>query len=332
MKRTKALHSVLLAAWLMSSLYGFAADPPAVVQVDWETRTASCPAKVTQSTAATIRVTNINDLLINFKRGETAQWQLRAKGTPVSVVPENLFFSPLQAALVGRKGVAKCDEATLIEHLKGVADAVDKNPNISPVEADGAYISWRKTRDVAHALDEVQVVEQDLASTTKECVDFFNAHPNNAVVTWIKRLDAQEGSNKSGAPLHSVDFTVNLEPNQNYEYVIEASWRDKVFKGGTLRWNCGEKDILSLSAGPIVTTLPYRTYVAQQVPSGSGTQNELVVNGGSVNVLGAALLNWHLPEIPRIPAWTGLAFSIGPVYTLGNAPGVSKLGLFAGGS
>ena len=41
-----------------------AADPPAdnvSATVDWETRTAGCPGKVTASTAATIRITHIND-------------------------------------------------------------------------------------------------------------------------------------------------------------------------------------------------------------------------------------------------------------------------------
>jgi glutamyl endopeptidase len=44
------------------------------------------------------------------------------------------------------------------------------------------------------------------------------------------------------------------------------------------------------------------------------------------------LLNYYLPSFPGVPAWTGLGLSVGPVYTLGNAPGVSKLGLFVGGS
>lgn len=99
-----------------------------------------------------------------------------------------------------------------------------------------------------------------------------------------------------------------------------------------MRWFCGENDIVSLSVGPLITTLPYRTYVEQQVPTATGTQNELVVNGNTnVNVLGAALIN-IFPPIPK-PNWTtGFAFSVGPVYTLGNAPSVSKLGLFVGGS
>jgi hypothetical protein len=287
-----------------------------VNQVDWETRTASCPAKVTQSTNSTVRVTNVNDLLIDFKTGETAQYQLRAKGTP--------FFS--QIATPGA-----CDPTQLVAHI----DAVRRinNSSITPVSGE-RYIPLAETINAAHNESAVGQVEADMARSDQQCREFFSAHAADSVVQWVHRLDAQPGGNSSGAPPHSIDFGVNLEPNQNYEFTIQASWKGKKFRNGTLTWNCGETDILSLSVGPLITTLPYRTYTQQQVPvSGGGTQNELVVSGNTnVNVLGAALLNYHLPTIPLIPQWTGLAFSVGPVYTLGDAPSVSKLGLFVGAS
>lgn len=83
--------SAPIACFLAVSIAA-AADTNNVVQVDWDTRTASCPSSVSQATNVTIRATNVNDLLIDFKSGDIAQYTLRAKGTPVSVVPpENPF-------------------------------------------------------------------------------------------------------------------------------------------------------------------------------------------------------------------------------------------------
>jgi len=315
-------HGIL---WSVSVGIVAAADGNNVTQVDWETRTASCPAKVTQSTSATIRVSKVNDLLIDFKTGETAEYQLRAKGTPVSVVPSENPFLPQVAV------TAVCDPVQLAAHLNAVRQI--NNPSITP-PVDGRYVPLSETIAAAHNEAAVTQVEVDKAIADQACRDFFSQHANDSVVQWINRLDAQPGNTSSGAPPHSVDFNVNLEPNQNYEYTIRASWKGRNFRDGTLRWNCGESDILSLSVGPLITTLPYRTYSQQQVPvSGGGTQNELVVSGNTnVNVLGAALLNYHLPPIRGVPQWTGLALSVGPVYTLGDAPGVSKLGLFVGAS
>jgi hypothetical protein len=322
--------------WILSVGMVMAADNSSITQVDWNTRTASCPAKVTQSTSSVIRVTNINDLLIDFKTGEVAQYQLRAKGTPVSVVPpENLFFAG-QAGVVGATRpdrLPPCADSTLLGDLNAVVAMT--NPVITPSQSGGRYISWTETRDAAHSAGSpVLQVEADMADTTPQCQQFFSVHSSHPVVQWIKRLNAQPGGNPSGAPPHSLDFNVNLEPNQNYQFTIQESWKGKVVDQGTLQWNCGETDILSLSVGPLITTLPYRTYNQQQVPvSGGGTQNQLVVGGGTnVNVLAAALLNYHFPSIPHLPMWTGFAFSVGPVFTLGNTPGVSKLGLFVGGS
>jgi hypothetical protein len=207
-----------------------------------------------------------------------------------------------------------------------------KKDTITPPKAGGAYISWQETQDAAQADEDVAQVENDMANTDQQCVKFFSDNANNPVVRWIKKLNAQPGGTSSGAPLHSIDFNVNLEPNQNYEFTLQESWEDKVIDKGTMRWSCGENDIMNLSVGPLITTLPYRTYVQQQVPAATGTQNELVVNGNTpVNVLGAALINIY-PPFPK-PGWAaGFAFSVGPVYTLGDAPGASKLGLFVGGS
>src|SRR5438132_14251043 len=78
--------TITILVCVLIAVPAFAADPANVVQVDWDTRTASCPAKVAQSTNVTIRVTDINDLLVDFRMGETDQYQLREKGNQRSAI------------------------------------------------------------------------------------------------------------------------------------------------------------------------------------------------------------------------------------------------------
>jgi hypothetical protein len=328
---SRACIKTSIVACLLAAVPAHSADTTTVVPADWETKTASCPAKVTQSTTVTIRVTNVNDLLIDFKTGETAQYTLGAKASPISAAPpENPFLqSALQVQGTPCQG--------LQDALANLKTNAETNPLINPA-AGARSISWHETEGAARATSGFSNIETAITLANsgdpayQQCKDFITQYGPDPAVLWVKRVDAALATTSSGAPAHSVDFNVNLEPNQNYEFKLQEYWKGKVTKGGTMSWSCGENDIVNLSAGPLITTLPYRTYVEQLVPTATGTQNELVVNGNTpVNVLGAALINIY-PPFPK-PNWaTGFAFSVGPVYTLGDAPSVSKLGLFVGGS
>lgn len=336
MNTSRAYIKTSMVACLLTAIPAHAADTSKVTLVDWDTRTASCPAKVTQSINVTIRVTDINDLLIDFDTGETAQYQLRAKGAPMSAVPtENPVGLPLQESV--QVSGNPCDAQILADALASVRTHAKDRKVITP-EAGGKYISWRETAGAAIGVPGFSAIAQAIALSNDKkyaaCGTFITEHSADAVVRWVELVQSAEGTSSSGAPAHSIDFSVNLEPNQNYEFELQESWKGKIV-GRKMYWPCGEADIFSLSVGPLITTLPYRTYNQQQVPTATGTQNELVVSGNTnVNVLGAALLNIHPPSlIPGSPGWTtGFAFSVGPVYTLGNAPSVSKLGIFVGGS
>jgi len=324
-----------IIACLLATVPAQAADTSSVTQVDWDTRTHSCPTKVTQSTNVTIRVTDINDLLIDFDTGETAQYRLTAKDAPMSVVaPGTALFTGQSSATVAGN---PCDQKTLADALASVRTHAKDSKVITP-DAGGTYISWMETARAALVVPGFGAIAQaiTLSSDKKypDCETFITEHSDDAVVKWVELVQSAEGTSSSGAPAHSRDYSINLEPNRNYEFELQESWKGTTV-GHKLYWSCGEMDIFSLSVGPLITTLPYRTYNQQQVPTATGTQNELVVSGNTnVNVLGAALINIHPPSlIPGSPGWTsGFAFSVGPVYTLGNAPSVSKLGIFVGGS
>jgi hypothetical protein len=286
--------------------------------VDWESRTAACPAKVTQSTQYTVTVTGINDVAMDFKTGQRVEYQFRAKGTPVSVTPpENLF--------AGQTGPEKAEcsvtKAQLQANLDKIRSDAAANPSLTPAPGVGVPLS----ASLAAANNSVDVGAVKSVLADNNCSDLVAGFANDPVVQWVKRL----GGN------HSVDFHVNLEPNQTYTYTIQESWLGKNTNQGKMSWTCGETDIVSMSIGPLVTTLPSRTYDHQKapVPAGSSTTQDILVvgNNSNINLLGAALLNYHFPQIPSWPAWTGFALSVGPVYQLGNnSPGVSSLGVFFG--
>jgi hypothetical protein len=288
------------------------------LQVDWGSRTAACPAKVTQSTQYTVTVTGINDVVMDFKTGQRVEYQFRAKGTPVSVTPpENLFAS--QTTL--EKPTCSVTQTQLQANLDRIRSDAAANPSLTP--APGVGVPLSVSLAAANNSADVGAVKSVLADNN--CSDLVAGFANDPVVLWVKRL----GGN------HSVDFHVNLEPNQTYTYTIQESWMGKNTNQGKMNWTCGETDIVSMSLGLLVTTLPSRTYTQQTapVPAGSSTTQDVLVvgNNSNVNLLGAALLNYHFPQIPGLPAWTGFALSAGPVYQLGNSsPGVSSLGVFFG--
>lgn len=335
MTTSRACIKTSIVACLLASIPANAADSNNVVMADWETRTAACPPKVTQSSSFTFRVTNVNDLLFDLNSGDSVDYTLRVKGSPVSAVPPSNLFASLQSATQG--AASNCDSQkvqALTNALTSIRTSASANPLIAPSKNAAKDISWRQTHDAAILIPGVSDIQQAITSASggdASCQAFVNAHPDDPVITWVKRVYAAEGTSSSGAPAHSRDFNnVNLEPDQNYQFKLQELWRGGV--ADTMSWSCGESDIFNLSVGPLITTLPYRTYNQQQVPTSTGTQNELVVSGNTnVNAVGAALIN-IFPPIPK-PNWsTGFAFSVGPVYTLGDAPNVSKLGLFVGGS
>src|SRR5215470_3636291 len=101
-----------------------AADTPAITQIDWGTRTAACPAKVTQSANLVFRVTDVNDLVIDFKTGERVAYRLRAKGTPVSAVPPQNPFTRQAGAVCP---VTAAQAAADIAAVRAIND-----PSITP--------------------------------------------------------------------------------------------------------------------------------------------------------------------------------------------------------
>ena len=118
--------------------------------------------------------------------------------------------------------------------------------------------------------------------------------------------------------------------DSSHYYVFTLTYRDSDGTTKKMKWKCGFDDTLSLSAGPLFTEIPYRTYTAQNVFTASGTQNLLTVgNNGHWTPQGVGLLNYKLFNWDA-GTQLGLSLSTGPVFKFGGTPGVSNFGWFGG--
>lgn len=300
---------------------------PNAMEIDWPTRTAGCPPKVTQSSTRTkVHVTDVNDVIIDFSSGARLEYRMQAKGTPVSVAPE------IPLTLPGNKGGFALPACTTHDQLNAmltrIRQFVQGNPYISPHQPGGISIPLATTLHAAEGDGDVDQIRTWLkaGTCTIETLSTITDAENIPVLEWIGRLDGP----------HTYDFNIVLEPGQNYEFTLREYWMGAETRGGIVHRNCGENDVFTLSIGSIVSTLPQRTYSHQKalVPPGSSTTQDVLTVGNSrnISVLGAALLNYHFPRFGSVPNWLGLTLSAGPVYTLGDTPGVSPLGLFVGTS
>jgi hypothetical protein len=331
--RWRAINLSFLAFWL--PIRGWGQSTP--VAVDWPTRSAACAAKATQPTTQQFKATGINDLAFDFATGAPPHYVLSVTGTPASQVPPadvlGLFLGQQQAAAAqnaarSRGRAQTCvypDEPSVAADLAAVRTS---GLTVSPRNGNGDAASLEESRteawSVVAASNELTKLQHAYADAS--CASILAGEKNDPTLQWLARL------NSNGE--HTASFTVNVNPNTNYKFELAEKWNGKSLPNADLTWRCGETDILSLSVGPLFTTLPYRTYSHQKapVPPGSSTTLDVLGVSETSNILGAALLNIHIPQIPTLPDWVGLSVSVGPVYTLGNAPSVSKLGFFTGGS
>jgi hypothetical protein len=260
--------------------------------------------------------------MIDFDNGNKLEYQLRAKGTPMSAVPpENPFFKTQSGSLTAARITSVED---LRAKLRQIRADVMSNKALSRKGPGGPSVAFRTSYNAAKAIPNVQDILIQYSEDPANPI--FREVAGDPVFQWIKLI---EGS-------HSLDLTVVLEPDRNYEFTLTEKWDGEVTRDGTLKWFCGERDLFSLSIGPVVSTLPMRTYNHQKalVPPGSSTTQDILVveNTRNISVLGAALLNYHFPHINALPRSMGFTLSAGPVYTLGGTPEVSALGLFIGPS
>lgn len=298
-----------------------AADPAGTLAISWNNARGAPPCPAKAATGVTYRLIGINDLFVDFDDGSKMIYQLTVDRSARSAVPNENPFGPQS----GLDAAATCaiTAANLPGMLANIRYAVSRDPRISRHSPGGMSVSLTTTAQAARNIPEVACILDRLATNSHDPV--FDGVKTNAVFQWIQKIEGE----------HQVDLPpVTLEETYTYDFKFEEMWKGEPTEGGMIKVSCGESDLFSLSLGPIISTLPSRTYNLQKalVPPGSSTSLDVlsVGNKKNINILGAALLNYHLPRMSWLPREMGLAISAGPVYTLGSTPGVSALGLFVG--
>jgi hypothetical protein len=129
--------------------------------------------------------------------------------------------------------------------------------------------------------------------------------------------------------VHQVVVPVTLSPENDYKVTVTELYRGQATGGGTQTFSFSpESDILTLSAGTLLTEVQNRTYASGALPGQTG--NFLLVSGNSpIRPILVAQLNYRIPKL----SWDsfGFALSSGAAlqFTGGNS-GVSNVGFFGG--
>jgi hypothetical protein len=135
-----------------------------------------------------------------------------------------------------------------------------------------------------------------------------------------------------------VRFTTPLESTSNYEATVKPTYGggDTNAVTSTVHLSAGHQ-LLTASAGVLVTQLPAPSYTSKTVPSamsGSTTQNVLGIDyGHGPRPALVALLNFHPPVYWLDRKQIGVGLSAGPVFDVSNGKAdTSHFGFFAGPS
>jgi hypothetical protein len=301
------------------------------VTIDWSNKTTgqqACIAPGTGVTTAQLTLTNANVILYSYSLDEKS-YQL--PGNDAANLPGSGTTGNGGAQGTNSNPDCAAYQAALRQLWNNV-------PALFPKGGQSVELA-----DSQAALND-PVVQQAITAvlTNAACSDGQNPHTAipadlfdaNAEVPGALRTYQRINTQLATAGT-TVSFPYQIDSTHWYVFTLRehARYNNRI-SNASLSWRCGIDDVLTLSLGTMFTTLPYRTYVSQAVPSssGTGTQNILVVNGNSnISPQGLALLNYKLYYADAGPQ-LGLAFSTGPVFKFGSTPSVSNFGWFAGGS
>lgn len=199
---------------------------------------------------------------------------------------------------------------TLAESLKAW------NENVAPKVAD--------LRAKATAL-EALADQGKCTSSTSEIRMFIKSF--NELNDVIKRIEDKVNSS------HVAEVTTVLQPDNDYSVTVREFFQTS--SGKLTEIESGKRtfkfspvsNILTLSVGPLFSTIQDRAYDPRKSPT--STENVLVVEGNSkLRPEGVALLNYMLPRLDNDTF--GLALSAGPVIRFGSKSDLATLGFFTG--
>jgi hypothetical protein len=310
------------------------------VVINWSTQTMSAsPSKVYNTMVVNVRLENANDLLYDYKIDITATPR---NPNDFGTIADLLMKTAAPAAAPGAP--TPCQLAlhaaeNSVTTLKGLL--ATKNTPVNPDEGNGKFSSVKVANTVAYWKSSIQpqddlmkqavlVLRNALAQNPTTCSPAEVAEATDFLVKTYGPLRASLDSFESrlDAP-HQIVVPVTLSPENDYKIVVTESYQNHATDGGSQTFNFSpESDILTLSAGTLLTEVQNRTYTSGALPGQTG--NFLLVSGNSpIRPVLVAQLNYRIPKL----SWDsfGFALSSGSAlqFTGGNS-GVSNVGFFGG--
>lgn len=335
-------HSALL--FVLFSLTAATAKAQDIV-VDWSTQTlTSSPAKVYNTMLVNVRLNNANTLLYDYKIDITATPRNPNDfGTIADILTK---AAPAAAPAVPAAAAAPtpCQSAlhaaeNSVTALKGLLTT--KNTPVNPDQGNGKFSSVKVANTIAYWKASIQpqddslkqripVLQAALAQNPTTCSPAEVSEATDFLVNTYGPLRASLNNFESQLDTpHQIVVPVTLSPENDYKVAVTESYQGKATEGGTQTFSFSpESDILTLSAGTLLTEVQNRTYTSGALPGQTG--NFLLVSGNSpIRPILVAQLNYRIPKA----SWDsfGFALSTGTAlqFTGGNS-GVSNVGFFGG--
>jgi hypothetical protein len=310
------------------------------VVIEWPTQTlSSSPTKVYNTMVVNVRLNNANTLLYDYKIDITATPRNPNDFGQIADV-----LTKMAAPAAPPAGATACQTAlqaakTSVTNFKGLL--ATPNTPVNPDQGNGKFSSVKVANTVAYWKSSVQprddlmrhnvvTLQGALAAVPSTCIPADVSDATDFLVKTYGPLRASLDSFESLLDVpHQIVVPVTLSPENDYKIVVTESYEGKATEGGTQTFAFSpESDILTLSAGTLLTEVQNRTYTSGALPGQTG--NFLLVNGNSpIRPVLVAQLNYRIPKL----SWDsfGFALSTGTAlqFTGGNSS-VSNLGFFGG--
>src|SRR5579872_176238 len=274
---------VIMAVVLTTTVAASQSSPGTTI--DWAARTTgqqACVSPSATTTVATLKLVNANPILYTY--------DLNVKSY----------------AIPGDDGAI----LTSLPPTKGGANPLscqDFNAAVRRIWSSSLFPKDRRSVPLEETQSLLQSESRDIDAVTAGIPDQCTADDPAAANAEIQYLPLYNETAKQLSSSSSITFSYS-EDNKHYnDFSLRERTRFSNKKtDASLHWRCGFDDVLTLSVGTLLTTLQYRTYSSQSVPTSSGgTQNELVVSGtGSWTPIGVALLNYKLLDTNTGPQFS----------------------------
>lgn len=300
-----------------------AADNTPTVTINWSALTSgqqACVPSTSNPSLAKITITNANVILYTYSA------EIQSYEIPSNDAGNFPAAANIEKNKQGQPPPPKPDCQVYVNSLRALwKDERLFPPSGKSIPLDATQAALSDKADSINQL--VSNSSCSLSNSVQIPQDLIEA--NRVVLTNVQTYQSKNANISSTGT--SIDFLYQVD-NKHYTTfrIREQTQYNGRFTSRSIHWRCGLDDVLTLSLGAMFTTLAYRTYDHQAVPTASGTQDRLVVNGNSSwNPQGLALLNYKLWNADKAPQ-PGFALSTGPAFKFGGSPSVSSFGWFAG--